>query len=712
MTETKPTVALGAAVLDCLRNLPSKAAAKVSKFIARFHADPSGKGINYERIQNARDENLRSVRIDQDLRGIVLAPEKGNVYVLLWVAHHDDAYRWAQNRIARVNEATASLQVFSVSEKVDGNLPSKSVPIPKVGLFADLKDRQLTQLGVPRELFFAVRSIQKDTDLERIEPILPPDAYETLYLKAAGYTFEEVMSELDRKVESTQVAVDDFAAALKSSESQGRYWIADNEEDLQRMLDAPLEKWRVFLHPHQRKLIERDWNGPVRILGGAGTGKTVAAMHRARWLLTHRFTKPSEKILFTTFTTNLAMDLRDNLRSICNAEQMSRLEVVNLDSWVYAFLKTLDESRRIEFPGSTKLERIWDEAAAMTKTSLSTAFLKYEWASVVQPNSVSTREEYLRTFRIGRGTALGRKVKSQVWDVFEAYRSQLNASGLLEASDAYRLAREALANKANLLPYKSVIVDESQDMDSEAFRLLRAIVANGDETNSMFIVGDGHQRIYGRRAILGRCGINIRGRSRKLRINYRTSNEIRKWAISILEGVEIDDLDAGRDDAKGYRSLFHGPEPEIFIASNREQEFSHVHAWINKLTTQEGVEHKNICLMARSHASLYRIASALRKQNIKTLRLTRSKGENRQREGIRLSTMHRAKGLEFMAVALIAMNRGTVPSETALDSAPDDASKEETMLSERMLVHVAATRSKKWLLVTSSGTPSEFLMTK
>ncbi|SDE48304.1 UvrD-helicase domain-containing protein [Ruegeria marina] len=712
MSTLNPVVAIGDDILDCLSRLPKGAYQKAAKFIMRFRSDPRSSGINYERIQNAKDDNLRSVRIDQNLRGIVLAPEKGNVYVLLWIDNHDDAYKWAVNRMARVNVASGSLQVFSVDEKSVKAEPKKEEAKP--GLFDDLRDRELVRLGVPEELLSVVRKINSEADLETAEDSLPPDAYEGLYLKAAGYSYEEVMAELDRKDEDSGVASDDFETALQTDESKRKYWVADDEEELQRMLDAPLEKWRVFLHPSQRKLVERDWNGPVRVLGGAGTGKTVAAMHRARWLAEHRLTRPADRILFTTFTSNLAADIQENLRAICETDQLQRIEVVHLDAWVSAFLRSHGESRSIVFPGSNeKLDGFWTEAVTNygSELGLETKFFQDEWSAVVQANGVSNRDQYLRAPRIGRGTRLDRKKKADIWKVFEAYRARLDEEGYLEPDDAYRLAREILESRPSTLPYKSVVVDEAQDMGPEAFRLIRALIPEAEDhpdTNSMFIVGDGHQRIYGRRVVLGRCGINIRGRSRKLRVNYRTSEEIRKWAVSILAGVPIDDLDDGADDERGYRSLFHGPAPEIANTKNQANEFERLGAWVGELEN-EGFSPKDICIIARDKRTLRLFENHLRSEEIATVEIKRRQAEDRRRQGIRLATMHRAKGLEFMAVALVAMNDGVVPNVLAIRAAPDEAGREEVIDAERMLVYVAATRAKKRLLVTSSGKPSEII---
>lgn len=711
MSTLNPVVAVGDDILDCLSRLPKSAYQKAAKFIMRFRADPRSSGINYERIQNAKDDNLRSVRIDQNLRGIVLAPEKGNVYVLLWIDNHDDAYKWALNRMARVNVASGSLQVFSVEEQTISAEPKAEKAKP--GLFDDLRDRELARLGVPEELLAIVRVIISETDLEQAEDRLPPDAYEGLYLKAAGYSYEEVMAELDRKDEDSGVASDDFEAALKTDESKRKYWVAEDEDELQRMLDAPLEKWRVFLHPSQRKLVERDWSGPVRVLGGAGTGKTVAAMHRARWIAEHRLYRPSERVLFTTFTSNLAADIQENLRAICDKDQLPRIEVINLDAWVTSFLKARGESRRIVFPGDEKPESFWAEAVSNygPELGLETKFYQDEWNAVVQANGVSSRDEYLKAPRVGRGTRLDRKKKADIWKVFEAYRARLDEEGLLEPDDAYRLAREILLSKPSTLPYKAVVVDEAQDMGPEAFRLIRALVPETEDqpdTNSLFIVGDGHQRIYGRRVVLGRCRINIRGRGRKLRVNYRTSEEIRKWALAVLEGVDVDDLDDGQDDERGYRSLFHGPVPEVVNAKDQAAEFEKLTNWIRDLD-DEDFALKDICVIARDNRTLRLFDGHLQTEGLATVAIKRRQAEDRRVPGIRLATMHRAKGLEFMAVALVAMNDGVVPNVLAIRAAPDDAGREEVIDAERMLVYVAATRAKKRLLVSSAGKPSEVL---
>jgi superfamily I DNA/RNA helicase len=333
---------------------------------------------------------------------------------------------------------------------------------------------------------------------------------------------------------------------------------------LWEILAAPLEKWRVFLHPSQSRLVKRDWNGPVRILGGAGTGKTVVAMHRAKWLAEHCFRDPHDRLLFTTFTKNLAVDIQMNLQKICSSETMKRIKVENIDSWVTTFLKREGINTTIVYDEQVK--PLWDQAysTAPISPALPLSFYQDEWKEVIQAHGILTLPDYVKVSRKGRGTSLKRQERVAIWPVFEEYRSLLQVKGWKEIEDALRDACSLLQNQSGvMLPIQSILVDEAPDMSEGVFKLLRTIVPPRSEGNDLFIVGDPHQRIYNHKVILSHCGIEIRGRSPKLRINYRTTEEIRQWATNILEGINFDDLDGNSDDLKDYRSLLSGEKPII-----------------------------------------------------------------------------------------------------------------------------------------------------
>jgi superfamily I DNA/RNA helicase len=710
MPEAPRQVALADDALTCMARLPKGVQPKVAKFILRFRNDPAAPGINYEKIEGARDDRLRSVRIDQEYRGIILVPARGNVYVLLWIDKHDDAYQWAANKTCRVHDETGVLQVYTVD--ADVNRAAAATPSAP-GLFADLNDRKLKRFGVPKDLIGYVRSLGSDGDLEAAEAKLPADAYEALFLYAAGYSYDEVLNETQREAVPAALDPEDYAAALTRDQSRRKFWVVEGENELEQMLEEPLETWRIFLHPSQRRLVRMDANGPVRVLGGPGTGKTVAAVHRARHLAEQVYTGHDDRILLTTFTVNLAADIRDQLERITAPEAQSRIEVINLDRWVQQLLKRYGEGRQVVMPGDSRLEGFWREAVAMSDdgTGLTQQFFQDEWRDVVQAQGITERDSYLRAPRQGRGTRLNRRLRSRIWQVFETYRAHLDSEGLLEPDDGYSIAAHLLGKHPSEGHYSSVVVDEAQDMGMPAFRLLRALVSKdrpGGDRNSLYITGDPHQRIYRRKVTLSHCGIDIQGRGTRLKLNYRTSAEIKTWALALLRGVRVDDLDTGEDDRRGYRSLFHGPEPHVSCQSGFHAEIDAIQAWIDAVQA-DGLRDQDICLLARTRKLRDQVDSALRERGYKTHQVPTDKPDDRRQPGLRCATMHRAKGLEFYAVGLTEMNRGVVPLSNALEDAADDAGRADAELSERLLVYVAATRAKKRLGIFASGTPSSFL---
>jgi superfamily I DNA/RNA helicase/mRNA-degrading endonuclease RelE of RelBE toxin-antitoxin system len=693
---------------DAYSRLPRNAQSKVSEFINRFRQDPTRPGLNYESIQDSRDKRMKSVRVDQAHRAIVLKPDSGNVYILLWIAKHDDAYTWARRKVCRVNEVSGALQIIDVEdvEATTEQLSQEKTQQP--GRFDQIADRQLMQLGVPEILLPAVRQVTTDEGVDQLLPHLPREASDALLMLAAGYELDEVLRQLEKPKEVQSVDPEDLETALQNDDSLSRFMVITDDTELEEMLAAPLEKWRVFLHPTQRKLVERNWNGAVRVLGGAGTGKTVVAMHRAKWLVQNRFTEPTDRILFTTFTRNLAVDIEANLKSICSPELMRRIRVVNLDAWVTEFLRQEGVETRIVYSDET--QDLWRQAytIAPVELGLPLSFYREEWQTVVLDQGCQTLRDYFVARRTGRGTRLSRQQRQAIWSVFEEYRNLLREKGLREPDDAMRDAAQIIAAKGvAALPYKAAIVDEAQDMSEAAFTLLRAI-AGQPKVNDLFIVGDPHQRIYGKLVTLSRCGIDIRGRSRKLRLNYRTTDEIRSWATDILEGMSVDDLDGGSDSLKDYRSLMHGEKPIVKNFSRFEDELAYLKQVLTNIhMTEQSLS--GVCLVFRTNTLLEQYETALKIMEFPVQRIRRNQPDNSLEEGARLGTMHRVKGLQFNYILLPALNAEVLPLKAGLDSCADDTSQSQFLDGERSLLHVAATRAKKQVLVSYWGQPSPFL---
>ena len=570
--------------------------------------------------------------------------------------------------------------------------------------FRALKDRELTRLGVPPAMLAEVRTIRGEEALDAMQARLPVEACEALFLYLAGETYEQLV--LEREAPAEPVDTGDFAKALERDESRARFVVVEDEMELEAMLNAPLERWRVFLHPSQRRLVERRWNGPVRVLGGAGTGKTVVAMHRARRLA--RDPQPG-RILFTTFTRNLAADIENNLRAICTPEEMARIEVTNLDRWVVGFLRRRRYRFRIVYDRGRDAGEAWQRALDLKPPGLDfpDAFYGDEWEQVVQANGVTTADEYLRVPRTGRGVRLGRAARARVWPVFEEYRAQLAERGLKEVDDAFRDAAALLREDRGALDYAAVIVDEAQDMGAQSWRLIRAIVPQGPD--DLFITGDGHQRIYGRnRVVLGRCGIDVRGRARKLRLNYRTTEQTRRWAARLLAGRAIDDLDGGADDGRGIRSLTRGPAPIRKHFETREEQARYISGYLEGLR-DGGEPLRGVCIVARTRRERDAVAAGLEEEGLKSVTLEAGAIDDGEAEEVRLATMHRVKGLEFDRVVIASMNDGLAPLPAALEERCDAVERESAETGERALVHVAATRAKREVLVLSFGRPSRLL---
>jgi mRNA-degrading endonuclease RelE of RelBE toxin-antitoxin system len=702
-------VAISSECLEAFASIPKNAQSGVLNFFSKFRQNPQSSGINYEKINDAADKSYRSVRIDQNFRGIVRKPDKGNTFLLVFVAKHDVAYDWARRKKFRVNEHTGSMQIYeAVTFARNDSITQPSVKVEldnSMRISINLNDTQLLKLGVPEEYINKIHSVNSSFKLELLQKKLPVEAYEAVYLSAMGECWENLEQEYC-KSSSEVIDTDDLAAALARAVSQRFFKVVEGQEELQEMLESPLEHWRVFLHPCQRKLVEKSWNGPARVLGGAGTGKTVVAMHRAKWLV-QNILKEGEKLLFTTYSANLASDIRNSLAKICSNDELAKIEVKNIDKWTAEYLNKTKYPNRLLYKNHPDYNFVWSRAMRVSPRELllSKSFYEEEWDRVIVPQEIESQETYFKAARVGRGVRLNRSQRAQIWFVFEELMVQLNRKSYRTINQAMLDASRLITRDKIISKYRAIIVDEGQDMYTEAFKMLRTLVS--EQKNDLFIVGDGHQRIYSRQAIMSKCGVNIRGRGCKLKVNYRTTEQTRIFASAILQNIQVDDMDGSLDVDNDYHSLTQGENPVVELTDSFEQECDWVANQICALTAN-GVQLRDICLVARTRNQLAKYAAFFRRRKINVIELKQD-GDALEKTAIRLATMHRVKGLEFRYVFIAGVNAGIVPLEIAINSTDDVLEKRARDLNERALIHVAATRAINQLYISCYGDPSLYL---
>ena len=382
------------------------------------------------------------------------------------------------------------------------------------------------------------------------------------------------------------------------------------------------------------------------------------------------------------------IDSKDNLKTLCSKATLDKIEVRNLDSWVHGFMRSRKLEHRIVY--GRKVDgalQAWQAAMTVKDVSLDLpdSFYEEELEQVVLAHGVTTKDEYRAVRRTGRGVVLSRAKRDAVWPVFEEYRGQLASRKLKEVDDAYRdvatlLDEEISAGKVPAT-YSAIVIDETQDLGPQALRLLRAMIASNP--NDLFFVGDGHQRIYTRnKAAMSKCGIDIRGRSKKLYLNYRTTDEIRRQAVAVLEGCEIDDLDDGHDETKRYKSLSHGPVPQVLEVQSQEAAFVQALEITKGWQVQDGSDASaTTCVIAESKKYRDALAKHFQSNGLQMAVIDETKNAAHLQGMTYFATMHRAKGLEFDRVIVLA------PKSYMGDPLETD--------SKRKLIYVALTRAKK-----------------
>ncbi|TRY20249.1 AAA family ATPase [Tessaracoccus rhinocerotis] len=723
--------------------LDSSIKQKAYSFLEKLAQDDSAPGLHIEPVNNAADPRARTGRVDQQYRALLfkLTTPTSTAYVVHGIYNHDDAYEAAAkvqltinpiNGLPEYNEATpvaAGEQTWAQPVPVE-SLPSAPEPLI-VFSAADLT----VSLGIPPAVAEQAVALTNNDAMQAFAQTLPEWQGLALLLLADGESITQIQQELElmnrpmshdeaaaRFNEPQPVSDQELLDSFSQPSAQMGFAKLAGAEELRRVITGgDFSAWRVFLHPQQRKWVRGNWKGPYRISGGAGTGKTVVVLHRARRLAVE---DPDAPIVVTTFTTNLAAELSRSLERLDPESQFADalgepgLHVKGIDALARAVLQSAGAGvspavasvlgvGRTDISGRADTDAAWRQAVLRAGEGLDQklrkpAFLQAEYEMVILPHRITQLAEYLKVARTGRGVRLSRAGRKAVWAVVEAYRSSAREAGTLDFAEAASIAAAHLEASGEG-PARHVLVDEGQDFKPCHWQLVRALAAEGP--NDIFIAEDAHQRIYGQKLMLSAYGIRTQGRSRGLKLNYRTTAQNLAWAVGVLTGQEVIDSDGEAESTAGYHSARTGPKPTVRSFPSMSAELDHAAELVGAWASDEEVQPETIAVLVRDRATRDRVVAGLGDRGVDVRAL--ESGSVKPGQPVVL-TMHRAKGTEFTRVLLFGLSKDAMPiGLKAYDF--DEGELSEAQLRERSLLYVAASRARDELVVTYSGDPSSLM---
>ena len=675
--------------------LPKKIQTKVVNFQRKFRECTTANGMHLEPIAQFNDASMRTARIDDNYRAVIGLIDD-NAY-LLFVGTHENAYNWGIRKKLVWNDHTQACQLVTVHQISETVVKTEESESKETYPYDNVLEEQWLKIGVPEELIAQVKLIKSLDDLELLEEYLPTDAFENIYNLLDGENIDDIIAE----IEDGQAKENEDQ--LLSNNNKRRFVELTDDDALQRILDNDMDKWQLFLHPSQQKLVDADYKGTMKVSGGAGTGKTVAALHR----LKHLSGNPEAKILFTTYTRTLRENLEELVKKM--GINRSRCTLSNIDQVLIETARQYnikDGYKILDYSGDEESLKLWREVLETEVTEFDEKFLYDEYIDVIVYFGNTDVKSYMMQQRVGRTKALSRKQRIEIWKLVEKYIELKQERRVVDRLELFNETTRYL-NDNNIRPYTNVIADEFQDFSNPELKFLRALVAEG--RNDLFLTGDPMQRIYsGRKINFGAAGINVRGvRSRRLKINYRTTEPIKKVAVSVIKGITFEDMDGGTESMNGYVSLIHGGEKPIYkIVGNATDEVTQTAEWVNECINNQ-INANDICIAAPSMGLMKELQSYLHTNGIayKVLKGTSKQGAS---NGISLCTLHSLKGLEFKVVVLIGINERNIPSKVSEGypfTGMDALDKKEFLSSKRSLLYVAITRARQLVYMVGYGEP-------
>ncbi|WBO66996.1 UvrD-helicase domain-containing protein [Streptomyces camelliae] len=717
--------------------LPRAVKGALYDFQHKFKANPRATGLALKQLRG--DSRLWSARVNDEYRALLLRLSDDD-WLIVSVKHRKEVYENLDRLSYGINQVTGAIEYVDL-QVVEESVLRRSAPAPAAAaappepaqappLFALFTDQQLIGLGVAEPLVPVVRTLTTEEQLLGLVEYAPQLTGEILLSLFDGKSYDEVLEQVTAPVAAPEpVDTEDFQAAAERPATM----VTTTDEALREALEGKdFGRWKVFLHPTQAKLVERDYSGPARVGGGPGTGKTIVALHRVRHLVQQLPPGRTKPVLLTTYNKNLAADLRARLMELGGEELLDRVEISHVDQLALRVVREAEPGNAKQTVDDNQVLREWramlDE---LGESAWDAEFLHDEWTQVILGQAVASRTEYFRARRAGRGRNITRAERAEIWQLAEKFTQRLDRLGRQTwAQVAERAARLEMERELRILRvekqreqaggrdnvhlqdgsagwlryrYRHIVVDEAQDLRPGHWKMLRAMVAR--DRNDIFLVGDTHQRIYNNQVTLGSLGVNIRGRSAKLTLSYRTTRQILGSALGVLEGESFDDLDGDQESLGGYRSVLSGGRPTLHPSPDWDSERAAV---AELLAEWSDIPLEQIAICVPTNAMAQEVAVTLARAGIRAVEI--GPDGPRGDEGVHIGTMFRFKGLEYQRMIIAGVSEGLVPREAVIQMERSDALRHRREIQRaRSLLFVAATRSRDALAIFWHGEPSRFL---
>lgn len=586
-------------------------------------------------------------------------------------------------------------------------------------------DADLAGFGFTEPVIDVLRGLDDQNALLDLEDDLPSGVFERAFnLLAYGHPEGELAAHARTNEEERATVAEppEPTAGDEELEEQLRdprasaWFTRLGIEEVEEIMARPIEDWMVFLHPDQRSVAERTYSGPARVRGSAGTGKTVVVLHRAAVLAQRYAPEASEdggRILVTTFIKSLPPVL-DQLYRRLHTARPELVDFTNVDKLANRICReagqapTLDP-RGVDAARAAAWRKVNVAGSALQRLGITEHYAGEEVSAVIKGRAIDDLDTYLATKRTGRRLQLPEGARREIWDFAQAWQEGLTQRGVVDFPDVVRRARD-LARARTEPTYRAALIDEAQDLTLVGLQLVRALVNGGqpDRPDGLFLAGDGAQRIYPGGFNLRQAGIQVRGRTTVLKVNYRNTAEILHAALAVAGGEGVEDLDEQFTRAgDAGDTLRHGPRPVLVVADTDAEQIDLVAGTIEKLVAESGngIGSGDVGVLCPSNKLAEAVRAGLARHHIPTIDL--NKYEGLETEAVKVGTHHRVKGLEFKAVILTDLTDGVFPRPRPASVTAEEWADQQATSTAALFV--AMTRARDRLVITCVGHPSPVL---